>query len=139
MKTITIPEDSTRLVVVINGTTYVYAAGETVSVPDEVAAAIMESQDLKPRTGGDTSEADKIADLNAKIKALTRTMATIADDVDVLDGRVDALDDETTGAVPALDGRVDALDTPETGAIALLDARVTALETAQNGGGGGGT
>lgn len=38
-KTITIPDDrGSRVYVTINGRDYVYTAGETVTVPDEVAA-----------------------------------------------------------------------------------------------------
>lgn len=45
-KTITIPSDrGSRVTVTLNGTTYTYAAGATVSVPDAVAA-LFESNEI---------------------------------------------------------------------------------------------
>ncbi len=136
-KTIKIPDDCTRLIVCINGVVYEYAGGTTVSVPDDVAAAIMEREDMKPKPGTAKSMGESLDDLKTAVRALTLDLETVSAEVEALDGRMDALDDDKTGAVPVLDGRVDALDTPETGAIALLDARLKVLENAQNGGGGG--
>lgn len=48
MKTITIPSDSTRYVVSVNGRVYVYKGGETVSVPDEVAEVIERQSEALP-------------------------------------------------------------------------------------------
>lgn len=51
-KTITIPSNrGSRVSVKLNGVTYTYAAGETVSVPDEVAA-LFESNDEQAVTYG---------------------------------------------------------------------------------------
>ena len=102
------------MVVVINGVKYVYEAGSTVTVPDEVALLISESEDLKPVPAGDKSQDEKIADLQERLNEL-------------------ALDLEAVSAeLESQDGRLDEIDTPETGALALLDARVTVLEEAAN-------
>ena len=53
-KQITIPSDKgSRVFVTINNTNYVYKAGDTVTVPDEVAALFEDNSysDLKPRRG----------------------------------------------------------------------------------------
>ena len=51
-KTITIPGDVTRMEITLNGKTYVYAGGATVSVPDEVAALIAANEANLPDTFG---------------------------------------------------------------------------------------
>jgi hypothetical protein len=48
-KTITIPANCNPYVVVINNHVYVYKAGETVEVPDEVAEAIEDALELEPK------------------------------------------------------------------------------------------
>lgn len=49
MKVVTIPTNMNPYVVTINNHTYIYPAGETVEVPDEVAAAIEDSLELEPK------------------------------------------------------------------------------------------
>ena len=49
MKTIQIPMNSNPFTVVINNSVYRYKAGETIEVPDEVAAAIEEALELEPK------------------------------------------------------------------------------------------
>lgn len=49
MKTIQIPMNSNPFTVVINNHEYSYTAGETVEVPDEVAAAIEDALELEPK------------------------------------------------------------------------------------------
>lgn len=49
MKAATIPTSMNPYVVTINNHTYSYPAGETVEVPDEVAAAIEDALELEPR------------------------------------------------------------------------------------------
>jgi hypothetical protein len=49
MKTITIPTNCNPYIVVINNHVYVYKAGETVEVPDEVAEAIEDALELEPK------------------------------------------------------------------------------------------
>ena len=49
MKAIQIPKSSNPFIVVINNTVHSYAAGETVEVPDEVAAAIEDALELVPK------------------------------------------------------------------------------------------
>ena len=49
MKTVTIPTSMNPYVVTINNHTYSYPAGETVEVPDEVAAVIEDQEGLKPK------------------------------------------------------------------------------------------
>lgn len=49
MKTIQIPKYSNPFTVVINNSVYRYKAGETVEVPDEVAAAIEDALKLEPK------------------------------------------------------------------------------------------
>ena len=49
MKTIQIPTGSDPLIVTINNDVYSYKAGETVEVPDEVAAAIEDALALMPK------------------------------------------------------------------------------------------
>ena len=110
-KTIKIPEDrGSRVIVVINGVTYVYKAGITVTVPDEVAAAIAIGEDMKPKPGNDMSQQQQIDELRKSLKEMQIDLDTVSE------------------AVEDLDDRMDAVDTPETGELALLDARVTALE-----------
>lgn len=115
-KTIKIPEDrGTRVIVVINGKTYVYEAGDTVTVPDEVAAAIQNGEDMKFIPGDDKSIGDQIAELKKALKETQLDLETVS------------------GAVEDLEERMDDVDTPETGELAKLDARVTALEEAAPG------
>lgn len=110
-KTITIPSDGgSRVYVTINGRNYVFTAGETVTVPDEVAALLADNLAIKPKGTRETAQDEALAGVTAKISG-------IETDVSELEGDVDALDT-----------RVSALDTPETGEIDLLKARVTALE-----------
>ena len=49
MKTIQIPMNSNPFTVVINNSVYQYKAGESVEVPDEVAAAIDDALKLEPK------------------------------------------------------------------------------------------
>ena len=49
MKTIQIPMNSNPFTVVINNSVYQYKAGESVEVPDEVAAAIEDALKLEPK------------------------------------------------------------------------------------------
>ena len=49
MKTIQIPTNSNPFTVVINNSVYQYKAGESVEVPDEVAAAIEDALKLEPK------------------------------------------------------------------------------------------
>lgn len=49
MKTIQIPTNSNPFTVNINNQVYQYRAGETVEVPDEVAAAIEDALELEPK------------------------------------------------------------------------------------------
>jgi len=51
-KTIKIPDDVTRLEVTINGKTYTYEGGATVSVPDEVAELIATNEANRPAALG---------------------------------------------------------------------------------------
>lgn len=48
MKTVVIPNDYNPFEIEINGRVYVYKAGETVSVPDDVASAIEQYNASKP-------------------------------------------------------------------------------------------
>ena len=57
MKTVKIPENETRLEVAINGRTYVYTGGTTVSVPDEVAELLSANAAEAPSGVRATSEA----------------------------------------------------------------------------------
>ena len=51
MKIIQIPTTSNPFIVNINNNVYQYRAGETVEVPDEVAAAIEDALELEPKPG----------------------------------------------------------------------------------------
>ena len=51
-KTITIPSDLTRLEVEINGVHYTYTGGETVEVPDDVAALLQNNAANSPAALG---------------------------------------------------------------------------------------
>ena len=51
MKTIQIPTTSNPFIVNINNHAYQYRAGETIEVPDEVAAAIEDALELEPKPG----------------------------------------------------------------------------------------
>lgn len=128
-KTITIPADrGSRLFITVNGTEYAYAAGATVTVPDEVAEAIANMVAEDPGGYRKSAKDEFLEGVAGETATLDAKIDGVAGDVEDLDTRLTALDDETDGAVPALDTRLTALDTPETGEIALLDARVTALE-----------
>ena len=95
-ESITIPAAmGNRVTVTINGTSYTYATGTAVTVPDAVASEI-ENLIAEWPVDNRTSAGDAEAALDTRIGAL--------------DTRLTALDDETTGAVPALDVRVTALE-----------------------------
>ncbi len=103
-KSITIPADrGSRITVRINGVEYTYAAGATVTVPNEVAACIANMLANDP---GGTRQSAK----DELLAGVTADIGGLEDDLEALDTRVTALDDEGGGA------------------IALLDARATALE-----------
>ena len=56
MKTIQIPTTSNPFIVNINNHEYQYRAGETIEVPDEVAAAIEDALELEPKPGRNLSK-----------------------------------------------------------------------------------
>lgn len=65
MKTVKIPENVTRLEVAINGRTYVYKGGTTVSVPDEVAELLSANAAEAPsgvRATGEVKNAGLVPD-----------------------------------------------------------------------------
>ena len=70
-KTITIPSDQGNYVIVtINGVTYIYQAGQTATVPDEVAAAIENAQAEKPHGYRESWSDELLAGLTARVAAL---------------------------------------------------------------------
>lgn len=120
-KSIKIPDTLTRIEVTVNGRTYSYKGGATVTVPDEVAA-LLEGNEAGKTKGVRASALDEA------LAGITADAATLDADVKSLKGRVTALDAADTGEVDLLKGRVTALDDAETGEIALLKGRVSALE-----------
>jgi hypothetical protein len=70
-KTITIPSDrGSRIIVDINGVEYVYAAGATVTVPDEVAACIADAVAMKPGGHRESKFDEAHESLEARVEAL---------------------------------------------------------------------
>lgn len=65
-KTITIPDDLTRLEVEINGVHYTYTGGETVEVPDEVAALLQNNAANSPEALGTRPVGSPLAAENKK-------------------------------------------------------------------------
>ena len=70
MKTIQIPKNSNPFTVEINNHVYQYKAGETVEVPDEVAAAIEDALELAPKQDIRLSRFASL--VNKSIKELTQ-------------------------------------------------------------------
>lgn len=110
-KTITIPTNKGNPVqVVINGKRYKYTAGASVSVPDEVAALFDDNKANEPVIGGDTTDLEKIEALDAKIGTLAGRVSAAEGEIDGLDERLTALDDEDTGIVPDHEARITVLE-----------------------------
>ena len=62
MKTIQIPTTSNPFIVNINNNAYQYRAGETAEVPDEVAEAIEDANELVPKPGRSVSRIAQLAE-----------------------------------------------------------------------------
>lgn len=62
MKTIQIPMNSNPFTVVINNKEYIYTAGETAEVPDEVAEAIEDALELAPKPKRNLSRIAQLAE-----------------------------------------------------------------------------
>lgn len=91
---ITIPSDrGSRITVVINGVTYVYQAGATVTVPDEVAAAIANMLAMDPGGTRKTMLDEMLEGVNGDIDDVKEDISDIKDDIDAIDERVTALEE----------------------------------------------
>lgn len=121
-KSVTVPTNKGNPVVVYcNGKKYIYTAGETVTVPDEVAELFANSKATEPVTRTDTNDLQKIEALETRVTAAEGNITGLG-------ARVTALDDETTGVVPALNTRLTALDDETTGIVPDHESRIKALE-----------
>lgn len=110
-RSIVIPSDrGSRITVVINGKEYVYAAGATVTVPDEVAAVIADMLAMDPGGTRGTANEELLAGVEEEIAGVAGDLATLDGKVDGLDTRLTALDDETDGIVPDHETRITALE-----------------------------
>jgi len=113
-KSVTVPTNKGNPVVVYcNGKKYVYTAGETATVPDEIAELFANSKATEPVTGGDTTDLDKIEALAARVTAAEGSITGLGSSVTGLDTRLTALDDETTGIVPDHEARIKVLEDGE--------------------------
>ena len=110
-KSVTVPTNKGNPVVVYcNGKKYIYTAGETVTVPDEVAELFANSKATEPVTRTDTNDLQKIEALDAKIGTLAGRVSAAEGEIDGLDERLTALDDEDTGIVPDHEDRITVLE-----------------------------
>lgn len=130
-KSVTVPTNKGNPVVVYcNGKKYIYTAGETATVPDEVAELFANSKATEPVTRTDTNDLEKIEAIAARVKAAEGNITGLG-------ARVTALDDEDTGVVPALNTRLTALDDETTGIVPDHEARIKVLEQAAEAADGG--
>lgn len=91
---ITIPSDrGSRITVVINGVTYVYQAGATVTVPDEVATAIANMLAMDPGGTRKSMRDEMLEGVSGDIDDVKEDIDDIKDDIDALDERVTALEE----------------------------------------------
>lgn len=98
-KSITIPSNrGSRITVKINETEYVYAAGATVTVPDEVAAQIADMIANDPGGTRETATDELLAGVAKDIDDLKDAVGDLEDAVDDLDDRVTALEGDDTPA-----------------------------------------
>ena len=96
-KTITIPSDrGSRIIVDINGVEYVYAAGATVTVPDEVAACIADAVAMKPGGHRESAFEEEMANIMGGIGEAAAAITS-------LDSRVDALEENQLPAYESTD------------------------------------
>ena len=96
-KSITIPSDrGSRITVVINGMTYVYQAGATVTVPDEVAAAIANMLAMNPGGTRKTMLDEMLEGVSGDIDDVKEDISDIKDDIDDIKDDIDALDERVT-------------------------------------------
>lgn len=110
-KSVTVPTNKGNPVVVYcNGKKYIYTAGETATVPDEVAELFANSKATEPVTRTDTNDLQKIEALDAKIGTLAGRVSAAEGEIDGLDERLTALDDEDTGIVPDHEARITVLE-----------------------------
>ena len=101
-KSITIPSDrGSRITVNINGVEYVYAAGATVTVPDEVAAVIENALAEKPAAG---RKAYAPLDAPKRKGAATGIAVMVDDDGNLYIGAADIPTPTTVAANPTLAG-----------------------------------
>lgn len=113
-KSVTVPTNKGNPVVVYcNGKKYIYTAGETVTVPDEVAELFANSKATEPVTRTDTNDLQKIEALETRVTAAEGNITTLSGSVTGLGTRLTALDDETTGIVPDHETRIKALEDKE--------------------------
>ena len=110
-KSVTVPTNKGNPVVVYcNGKKYIYTAGETVTVPDEVAELFANSKATEPVTRTDTNDLQKIEALAGRVTTVEGTVAGLGSSITGLDTRLTALDDETTGIVPDHESRITVLE-----------------------------
>ena len=110
-KSVTVPTNKGNPVVVYcNGKKYIYTAGETATVPDEVAELFANSKATEPVIRTDTNDLQKIEALDAKIGTLAGRVSAAEGEIDGLDERLTALDDEDTGIVPDHEARITVLE-----------------------------
>jgi hypothetical protein len=84
-KSIKIPDDrGSRITVWINGVEYVYAAGATVTVPDEVAAAIADMLAMDPSGVRETALEEAMEGYTGEIGNINAELGQVAADVEEL-------------------------------------------------------
>jgi hypothetical protein len=79
-------------------------------VPDEVAELFANSKATEPVIRTDTNDLQKIEALDAKIGTLAGRVSAAEGEIDGLDERLTALDDEDTGIVPDHEDRITVLE-----------------------------
>lgn len=110
-KSVTVPTNKGNPVIVYcNGKKYIYTAGETATVPDEVAELFANSKATEPVIRTDTNDLQKIEALDAKVGTLGGRVSAAEGEIDGLDERLTALDDEDTGIVPDHEARIKVLE-----------------------------
>lgn len=95
-KSIKIPDTLTRIEVTVNGKTYVYKGGATVTVPDEVAALLERNAANAPSGVRTSAEDEKLADITGAVAGVKADVEGLRADVEGLETRVAALEDDGT-------------------------------------------
>lgn len=107
-KSITIPSDrGSRITVKVNGREYTYPAGASVTVPDEVAAAIENMLAMDPGGVRKSADAAFLEGVEKEIDGVRDDIREVSDDIKEMEESIDDLDKRVTALEEAAEDNGD--------------------------------